>query len=134
LQDDVDNPAAHRTPATWRCLDLALLSAVGKHRLTRRKAHSHAKPFGFPDDAAWSLGLPQNFVLLNYSLVKVIASGKAIHLAALQSHLIEHFFDFLQRLEGTKQTSSNFTACCVKAIDAKALMKRVGTKLVQPKR
>lgn len=103
------------------------------HLVARRKADAYGKQIEFSDHAAWSLGLTQKFFSVNCRLVKVITSGKANNLGALQSCLNQNFFDEVQRLEGTNEMTSHLMACCLQAVTVEILMKGVGINLVQPK-
>jgi hypothetical protein len=76
----------------------------------------------FPSNAAFSRELCAKDITLALALIGEMKKNTDLNLAALGSHLLEHFFALIKRLMGANQTAVDFERAVLKSVTAKAAM------------
>jgi hypothetical protein len=70
----------------------------------------------YNSNAAWTRELDAKYLTLILALIAELKKFEDVNLAALGSHLVEHFFALIKRLIGVNQTADDFVRCVFKAI------------------
>jgi hypothetical protein len=83
----------------------------------------------YRSNAAWTREVCAKYLTLLLSLIVELKKKEDVNLAALGSHLIEHFFALVKRLMGMNQTAEDFVRCLRKAVLQKAALSKLNLTL-----